>query len=189
MTRTGASSLVCDRRYDLRSPEEYQGAIDTLREVGRRARVYLSMPVVEGVTPRALVDFPGGSETTDPSGLVRKDGIFQLDEIGLSPMDHVALYGDGIFEGILIRDGSIFLYEEHMDRMDRSLEKIHVELPIDRDLLTVAELAHEGYFFAAPWVTTVFGGTGYYFTGRWTTSRCTTCSCLCCSVSHIQLLV
>ncbi len=120
----------------MRSREEFQGAIETLKEVGSRARVYLSMPVIEGITPRALVDAPHGSESEDPSGLVRKDGIFRLDEVGLSPMDHVALYGDGIFEGILIRSGSIFLYKEHMDRLDCSLEKVCIELPVDRQVIT-----------------------------------------------------
>ena len=120
----------------MRSREDFKAAIDTLRDVGSRARVYLSMPVIEGITPRALVDSPRGTETEDPSGLVRKDGIFRLDEVGLSPMDHVALYGDGVFEGILIRNRSIFLYKEHMDRLDRSLAKIDVEMPVGRREIT-----------------------------------------------------
>jgi len=48
----------------------------------------------------------------------------------------VALYGDGVFEGILIRNKSIFLYREHMDRLDRSLEMTHIALPVDRQRLT-----------------------------------------------------
>jgi branched-chain amino acid aminotransferase len=94
------------------------------------------MPIIEGVTPRALVDDPDGTVTEDPSGLPRKDGIFRLDEIGVSTLDHVALYGDGVFEGILIRYNSIFLYEDHLDRMHRSMEKIGIELPMSREELT-----------------------------------------------------
>jgi len=120
----------------LRTRTEYEAAINTLRDVGRRARIYISMPIVEGVTPRPLVEAEGGRETEDASGLRRKDGIFRLDQIGLSPLDHVALYGDGVFEGILIRNKSIFLYKEHMDRMDRSLEKVDVRLPMTRQYLT-----------------------------------------------------
>jgi branched-chain amino acid aminotransferase len=94
------------------------------------------MPIIEGVTPRTLVESEAGFETEEAGGIRRKDGIFRLDEIGLSPMDHVALYGDGVFEGILIRSGSIFLYKEHMDRLDRSLEKLGIEMPLDRVTIT-----------------------------------------------------
>ncbi|NNE44693.1 MAG: branched-chain amino acid aminotransferase [Gemmatimonadetes bacterium] len=119
----------------MRTDDEIRAAAEALREVGTRARVYLSMPVIEGVTPRALVE-GDGNLTDDPGGLPRKDGIFRLDEVGLSPMDHVALYGDAAFEGILIRNHSIFLYREHMERMERSLEKIAIEMPMDRVTLT-----------------------------------------------------
>jgi branched-chain amino acid aminotransferase len=125
----------------LSNQQELQAAAEALREVGSRARVYLSMPVIDGVTPRALVDDPSAVVTQDPSGLERKDGIFRLDEVGLSTLDHVALYGDGVFEGILIRNNSIFLYREHMDRLDESTEKVGIELPIDRQTLTERLLA------------------------------------------------
>lgn len=120
----------------MRTRQEYDVAINTLRDVGRRARLYISMPLIEGVTPRALVDAPDGVETEDRSGLRRKDGIFRLDQVGLSPLDHVALYGDAVFEGILIRKNSIFLYKEHMDRMEKSLEKVEINLPVTRQYLT-----------------------------------------------------
>jgi branched-chain amino acid aminotransferase len=94
------------------------------------------MPVINGVTPKALVQSTAGEETEDPSGQRRKDGIFRLDEIGLSPLDHVALYGDAVFEGILIRNHSIFLYKQHVDRMDASMGKIGIELPMSWELLT-----------------------------------------------------
>jgi branched-chain amino acid aminotransferase len=115
--------------------KELRAAAEALREVGKCARVYISMPIIEGITPRALVDVPG-PPVEDAEGFPRKDGIFRLDEVGLSPLDHVALYGDGVFEGILIRKRSIFLYRDHMDRLDRSMEKIGIELPISRQELT-----------------------------------------------------
>ena len=119
----------------MRRADEIRAASEALREVGTRARVYLSMPIIEGVTPRQLIEAPG-EPTQDPDGVPRKDGIFALDEVGLSPIDHVALYGDAVFEGILIRGNAMFKYREHMDRLDNSLEKIGVELPIDRQTLT-----------------------------------------------------
>jgi branched-chain amino acid aminotransferase len=98
------------------------------------------MPVVEGVTPRALVQARDAVETEDPSGLLRRDGIFRLDEIGLSPLDHVALYGDAVFEGILIRNRSIFLYREHLERLEASAQKIDLDIPMDRVELTARVL-------------------------------------------------
>jgi branched-chain amino acid aminotransferase len=94
------------------------------------------MPVIEGITPRALVESREAVETADPSGLRRRDGIFRLDEIGLSPLDHVALYGDACFEGILIRNGHIFLYREHLERLESSAAKMELDIPLDRFELT-----------------------------------------------------
>lgn len=120
----------------MRDRKVYDAAIETLREVGSRARIWVSMPVIEGITPRALVDSEVAVETEDPSGLVRRDGVFRLDEVGLSPLDHVALYGDAVFEGILIRNRSIFLYHDHLERLETSAAKIDLEIPVDRYTLT-----------------------------------------------------
>jgi branched-chain amino acid aminotransferase len=90
------------------------------------------MPVVEGVTPKSFLESAKSSITEERTGLQRADGIFRLDEVAISPMDHGCLYGDGAFEGILIRNRSIFLYREHMERLDRSLDAISIELPMER---------------------------------------------------------
>lgn len=120
----------------MRDRKAMEAAIEALRDVASRARVWVSMPVVEGVTPRSLLDSADAADMPDPSGLRRREGIFRLDEIGLSPLDHVSLYGDAVFEGILIRNRSIFLYREHLERMESSAAKIDVALPIDRFHLT-----------------------------------------------------
>lgn len=120
----------------MRDRKGMEAAIEALRDVASRARVWVSMPVIEGVTPRALLDSPDATDSPDPSGLRRREGIFRLDEIGLSPLDHVSLYGDAVFEGILIRNRSIFLYREHLERMESSAAKIDVQLPMDRFRLT-----------------------------------------------------
>ena len=120
----------------MRDRKGFEAAIETLREVGSRARIWISMPVIEGITPRALVDSKDAAESPDPSGLVRRDGIFRLDEVGLSALDHVALYGDAVFEGILIRKRSIFMYREHLERLETSARKIDLDIPVDRYRLT-----------------------------------------------------
>ena len=116
----------------MRDPADIKAATEALREVGKRARVYLSMPVIEGVTPKSLLESAQSRISEEPGGQRRVDGIFRLDEVGISPMDHGCLYGDGAFEGILIRNRSIFLYREHMERLDRSLDSISIGLPMDR---------------------------------------------------------
>jgi branched-chain amino acid aminotransferase len=106
-----------------------QAALHALQEVSRKARIFVSMPAVEGITPRPLLE-AAGAETFDAGEFVpRRHGVFRLDEIGLSCLDHVGLYGDGVFEGILIPDGRIFLMKEHIDRLWRSASRISLAVP------------------------------------------------------------
>jgi len=106
-----------------------QAALKTLQEVSRKARLFVSMPAVDGVTPRVLMQSPA-AETVDAGEFVpRRHGMFRLDEIGLSCLDHVGLYGDGVFEGILIHSGRIFLLKEHLDRLWRSASRVALSIP------------------------------------------------------------
>ena len=118
-----------------------QAALQALQEVSRKARMFVSMPAVEGITPRPLMDSPQ-AETYDAGEFVpRRHGVFRLDEIGLSCLDHVGLYGDGVFEGILIRGGRIFLMKEHVDRLWRSASRISLNVPYRPLELTMKVLA------------------------------------------------
>ena len=114
-----------------------ESALDTLLEVGRKARAFVSMPVVEGLTPRVLLDPARSSACTTSGDIPRRHGIFQLDEIGLPLLDHDALYGDACFEGILIKHGRVFLLREHLDRMWRSALELSIAIPYDRLSLTL----------------------------------------------------
>ena len=44
----------------MRNQDEIRAAAKALTEVGKNARIYLSMPLIEGVTPRALVTGAAG---------------------------------------------------------------------------------------------------------------------------------
>ena len=46
--------------------------------------------------------------------------------------DHGLLYGDGIFEGIRSYRGRIFRLDEHIDRLYRSAQGIHLDMPCTR---------------------------------------------------------
>lgn len=51
----------------------------------------------------------------------------------VSVWDHGLLYGDGVFEGIRVYRGRIFLCAQHMDRLWWSAEQIRLKLQITKD--------------------------------------------------------
>jgi len=111
-------------------------AVEALEAVGRNARLYACMPVIEGVTPVGLIESKRSEPLDTHEEFPRRHGIFHLNEVGVSPIDHDCLYGDGVFEGILIFHGQVFLFREHMERLGRSLERTHIALPYDLSELT-----------------------------------------------------
>lgn len=52
------------------------------------------------------------------------------DEAKVSVYDHGLLYGDGVFEGIRVYGGKVFLLEEHVERLYESARSIRLEIPI-----------------------------------------------------------
>ena len=53
----------------------------------------------------------------------------------VSVYDHGLLYGDGIFEGIRVYQGKIFKCGQHMERLWRSAEAIHMKIPLSREAM------------------------------------------------------
>ena len=51
----------------------------------------------------------------------------------VSVFDHGLLYGDGVFEGIRVYNGKIFMLGQHMDRLWASSERIFLDIGISRD--------------------------------------------------------
>jgi branched-chain amino acid aminotransferase len=50
----------------------------------------------------------------------------------VSVFDHGLLYGDGVFEGIRVYNGRVFLLTEHVSRLYESARAIRLEIPIDQ---------------------------------------------------------
>ena len=48
----------------------------------------------------------------------------------VSVFDHGLLYGDGVFEGIRVYGGKVFLLKDHIDRLYESAKAIRLEIPI-----------------------------------------------------------
>ncbi len=64
--------------------------------------------------------------------VVYSDGEYvDAAEARVSIFDHGLLYGDGVFEGIRLFDGSLFRPYEHLARFERSARSIGLELPLD----------------------------------------------------------
>lgn len=62
------------------------------------------------------------------------DGEFySKEEAKISVFDHGLLYGDGVFEGIRIYNGTIFKLQEHVDRLYASAKAISLNISIGPD--------------------------------------------------------
>ncbi|MEM1503471.1 aminodeoxychorismate lyase [Domibacillus sp. 8LH] len=51
-------------------------------------------------------------------------------EVRISPFDHGFLYGVGVFETFRTYDGTPFLLDEHLNRLNRSLQELHIDLHV-----------------------------------------------------------
>lgn len=51
----------------------------------------------------------------------------------VSVFDHGLLYGDGVFEGIRVYGGKVFLLRDHVDRLYESARAIRLEIPLAPD--------------------------------------------------------
>lgn len=50
----------------------------------------------------------------------------------ISVYDHGLLYGDGVFEGIRVYGGRVFLHQDHIDRLYESARAIRLEIPLNK---------------------------------------------------------
>ncbi|MBA4386386.1 MAG: branched-chain-amino-acid transaminase [Verrucomicrobia bacterium] len=53
----------------------------------------------------------------------------------VSVFDHGLLYGDGVFEGIRVYNGRVFMLEAHIDRLFRSAKAIALDMPMTKGKL------------------------------------------------------
>tara|TARA_B110000881_G_scaffold154841_1_gene137666 strand:- start:234 stop:443 length:210 start_codon:yes stop_codon:yes gene_type:complete len=51
------------------------------------------------------------------------------DDVLISPYDRGFLFGDGVYELIPSYSGQMFLYDEHISRLARSLEAVSIDKP------------------------------------------------------------
>jgi branched-chain amino acid aminotransferase len=56
----------------------------------------------------------------------------------ISVYDHGLLYGDGVFEGIRVYGGKVFLLDEHIQRLYESALAIRLEIPLNQQEMAAA---------------------------------------------------
>ena len=54
------------------------------------------------------------------------------DEAKISVFDHGLLYGDGVFEGIRVYSGKVFLHKDHIKRLYESARAIRLDIPMSQ---------------------------------------------------------
>ncbi len=102
---------------------------DGLAKACRRARIFVSMPYVDGVSPRILADAERFLDRSASAQIERREGVFELDEIGFSPLDHGCLYGDGVFEDVSLAFDRLFVLQEHLAVLYDSARKVSIRIP------------------------------------------------------------
>jgi len=53
--------------------------------------------------------------------------IIKIEEARISPFDRCFLFADGVYESIRTYNGKLFRYEDHIDRLKRSLKEIRID--------------------------------------------------------------
>lgn len=77
----------------------------------------------------------------------------RADDLKISPFDHGFLYGVGFFETFRTYAGKIFLFQEHMNRLNRALDEYEISFPYTpSEIVTVVEKLNES----------AGGGDGYF---------------------------
>ena len=106
-----------------------KAVINELVAISKKARVFVSMPYIEGLTPRFMGNLERCNRYETDEVAERREGIFEMDEATLSPLDHGGLYGDACFEGILVTNDQIFVFKEHLVRWWESARRLQIKMP------------------------------------------------------------
>ncbi len=64
--------------------------------------------------------------------------LVPAEDATVSVFDHGLLYGDGVFEGIRVYGGNVFLLTEHVDRLFESAQAIRLEIPVSKEQVAKA---------------------------------------------------
>ena len=66
------------------------------------------------------------------------NGAFMaLEEARISPMDRGFLFADGIYEVVPAYNSVLFRFDEHLERLERSLREVEIRNPHDLSLIHI----------------------------------------------------
>ena len=130
--RENAMQIDFNDPFTHKSAEPLFGP-DRLARACQKARVFVSMPYVKGVSPRILAAAERCRDDSASTSFERHEGIFELDEIGLSPLDHGSLFGDGVFEDVSLAFGRLFVLQEHLANLYDSARKVSISIPFSEE--------------------------------------------------------
>ncbi len=65
-----------------------------------------------------------------PASVYINGKLLPKEDAKISVYDHGLLYGDGVFEGIRVYSGVVFLLKEHIERLYESARAIRLEIPM-----------------------------------------------------------
>ena len=69
-----------------------------------------------------------------PESLCYLNGAYgRICDTRVSVMDRGFIFGDGVYEVVPVYNARLFCFEQHMDRLDRSLDAVRMANPMDRD--------------------------------------------------------
>ena len=78
----------------------------------------------------------GGNMTTESDWIAYVNGEYvKQSEAKISIFDHVVLYGDGVFDTWTSKNGYIFHFERHTDRLFRSAHAFMIDVPVSKEEL------------------------------------------------------
>lgn len=93
----------------------------------------------------------------------------------ISINDRGLQYGDGLFETMAVRNGIIYLWETHWQRLTLGCEKLSINLPnketIEKEIALLCENQNKSRFVIKLIVTRGEGQRGYRFTERQNVTR------------------
>jgi branched-chain amino acid aminotransferase len=84
------------------------------------------------------LETPSTEQKTAMSQVYINGELLPKDEAKVSVYDHGLLYGDGVFEGIRVYNGKVFLLTEHVDRLYESALAIRLQIPMTPDAMSDA---------------------------------------------------
>jgi len=84
-------------------------------------------------TSRSTTPSPAAPTSSDRPMIWVNGEMKPKSQAMVSVYDHGLLYGDGIFEGIRVYQGKIFLCKQHIERLWKCASEIRMTIPISKD--------------------------------------------------------